>query len=106
MNDRAQRDELEAAERWCEVRIGELLGKAKAGPQPESSPAREVSDKDRWKFRLLAEHKGLVERLLIGEETGKPVTSRRRILARIERERNGSQAADVSGIAFASRRFP
>jgi hypothetical protein len=47
--------ELQAAERWCEIRIGELLGKGKPGPQKKSSPAGEDSElpprNDRYKLR-------------------------------------------------------
>ena len=47
---REHRTELQAAERWCEVRIGELLGPGKPGP-PESSPASEVGKEKHDAFR-------------------------------------------------------
>jgi hypothetical protein len=63
------RAEVQAAERWCEVRIGELLPppeeamySGKKGPSlaGEGSVPRE----DRHKFRLLAAHRALVEKLI------------------------------------------
>lgn len=57
------RKELEAAERWCELRIGELLGKGKRGQpgQRQKSNAIAIALEpprgDRGQFRLLAENK-------------------------------------------------
>jgi site-specific DNA-methyltransferase (adenine-specific) len=69
---REHKQELEAAQRWCEVRIGELLGpggeamrRGKADPSPagEGSIPRE----DRHRFRLLAAHRDFVaERIAAG----------------------------------------
>ncbi len=98
--------ELYAARIVAEVRIGELLGKGKPGPQPESSIAIEDSlpRGDRHQFRLLPSHRELVLRLL---EQG--IASRRRILALIQvetgrrrtrprwMERQGSAAAEGRG---------
>jgi hypothetical protein len=66
-----QRAEIAAATRWCEIRIGELLGKAepKAGPgRGKETVAREQpfsagSKYDHHKFRLLAERRFLFKRL-------------------------------------------
>lgn len=58
-----------AATRWCELRIGELLGKGEPHRPKKTSPAREVNGipkNDRHKFRLLAEHKKLVAKLIDG----------------------------------------
>lgn len=93
VNDRAQRFELEAAQRWCEVRIGELLGEGERGRPAKNTPVGAISgvaEKDRPKFRLLARHKAVVLRILEGKDGGKATASRRRILARIERQRNSA----------------
>lgn len=89
---REQRKEIAAATRWCEVRIGELLGKVRKGERTDRkpSPAREgcnatVGEKDRYKFRLLAEHKSLVAELIAGGQV-----SRGHLLAAIK-ERNGNR---------------
>jgi hypothetical protein len=52
------------------VRIGELLGKVEVRQRtdldPALSPASDSLDKDeRYKFRLMAEHRGIVERALV-----------------------------------------
>jgi hypothetical protein len=72
--------DAEAASRWCEIRIGELLGKAepKAGPGrgkkrlPASNGFDGGSKYDHHKFRLLAQHKSLVSnRMLKQVKTGR-----------------------------------
>jgi hypothetical protein len=59
------KQEVEIAARWCEVRIGELLGPAEqTHPGKKASHAREVLPKnDRHNFRLMAQNKKIVERL-------------------------------------------
>jgi N6-adenosine-specific RNA methylase IME4 len=83
---REQRVELDAALRWCELRIGELLGKGERrgpGRGKKESPAGDSfsgsSVDDRYKFRLLAQHKPLVVKLI---ESGQ--VSRAKILAAIK----------------------
>lgn len=76
------RRELEAAERWCEIRIGELLGKGERG-QPgqrkSNSIANEIESKDdKYQFRLLAEHKELISSLI-----NEGVTARRKLILAI-----------------------
>jgi hypothetical protein len=58
------KQEVEIAARWCEVRIGELLGPAEqTHPGKKASHAREVLPKnDRHNFRLMAQNKKIVER--------------------------------------------
>jgi hypothetical protein len=62
--------DAEAASRRCEIRIGELLGKAERGrPAKEMLPASNISNgqrQDHHKFRLLAQHKALVSKLIDG----------------------------------------
>lgn len=86
---REQRNEVNAAMRWCEIRIGELLGPGRPGPA-ESSLASEDSlpRGDRHKFRLLAENREVVEPLI---ESG--VVTRNRLLAAIKE--NNTPRADV-----------
>lgn len=84
------RRELEAAERWCEIRIGELLGTGEADmkrgkPNPslagEGCPPRG----DRHKFRLLAENKKLISSMI---EEG--ITARRKLLLAISSTKKAS----------------
>ena len=77
VHNREQRDELQAGQRWCELRIGELIGKGEegwptAGPgrghkKTNTSPASEVfiaiPKDDRHKFRLMAQNKKIVEKI-------------------------------------------
>jgi N6-adenosine-specific RNA methylase IME4 len=59
--------EVQAAARWAEVRIGELLGEGKPGPPPESSKLFEDLDKDeRHWFRKMARHVPIVEDCIAG----------------------------------------
>lgn len=78
VTNREQRDELQAAARWCELRIGALLGKGKPGPQTKSSHAREdsIAKNDRNRFRQLYEHRDIVEPLIL-----KGTVSRTKLLA-------------------------
>jgi hypothetical protein len=62
VTDRAHKDQLQAAECWCAIRIGELLGPGQVGANQhtEGSHKREGSDvdyHDRYRFRLLARYK-------------------------------------------------
>jgi hypothetical protein len=96
------KQECEAAERWCELRIGELLGPGKPGPQKKSPIA--IGDLpprgDRDQFRQLAKHKKVVAPLI---ESG--VTRRAKLLKKIKQvERaakrsppspNGDDAPDI-----------
>src|SRR5262249_58313860 len=72
LTDRASRVELQASERWCEVRIGELLGPGEStqGQRRDLSPTGDKLDgiprEDRHKFRLMAAHRPIVEEA-IGE---------------------------------------
>lgn len=84
-----QRSELQAAARWCELRIGELLGKGERGnpnlKRVPITPVGEISGigrEDRHKFRQLAEHKQLVAKLIAGGQV-----SRQQILAAIKETR-------------------
>lgn len=81
VTNREQRTELDAAARWCELRIGELLGKGERGRPDKNTPASvfNVAQDDRHKFRLLAEHKPLVSKLI---ESGS--VSRASLLAAIK----------------------
>lgn len=85
---------MSAARRWCEVRIGELLGPAEQGDRTDLSlaPAGVSLDRhERHEFRLMAkpEHRPIVE-----EATGEGEVSRARILERI-------QAAGLPALALA-----
>jgi N6-adenosine-specific RNA methylase IME4 len=61
------RFEVQAAARWAEVRIGELLGEGKPGPQPESSKLLEDLDHhERHWFRTMAKHVPIVEDCIAG----------------------------------------
>jgi hypothetical protein len=67
-----------AATRWCEVRIGELLGKAECTQgkrtdlSPESDKLNGSAKDDRYKFRRLAQHKDLVAKLIDGRPGSRP----------------------------------
>lgn len=104
---REQRQEIAAASRWCEIRIGELLGKA----EPKAGPGRgkkalvetngfECPRIDRHNFRLLAKHKNLVSKLINGGQV-----SRKHLLDAIkEVATNGKASVDeghrvVDGLA-------
>jgi len=79
---REQKQELKAASRWCEIRIGELLGNGEAAMKAgkrNPSLAGEGSKDDRHKFRLLAKHKNLVAKLIDGGQV-----SRQQLLAAIK----------------------
>ena len=83
--DKAQQCEVAAARRWCEVRIGELLGKVEEGQRtdldPALAPAGDSLDRhERYEFRLMAEHRAIVEAAIAAGEV-----SRARILERIQR---------------------
>lgn len=68
VTNRQQREELERAARWCELRLGELLGEPEPGRPKKTSPASEVflPPKDEcFKFRKLAAHRELVEPLIM-----------------------------------------
>jgi N6-adenosine-specific RNA methylase IME4 len=67
LGDREQRAQVEAARRWVEVRIGQLLGRVEIGQRTdlEPSPVGEGLDKhERHEFRKLAEHADVVERTI------------------------------------------
>jgi len=67
LGDREQRAQVEAARRWVEVRIGQLLGGTSQGQRVdlEHSVATESLNKDeRYDFRKLAEHADVVERTI------------------------------------------
>ena len=90
---RESRVELQAAERWCEVRIGELLGPAQptwpgkknASPTGEVFP---VARTDKHKFRLLAQHRDLTAKMI-----QRGILSRNRILAAIVAKLRNQKAA-------------
>lgn len=78
-----QKQEIQAAARWCEIRIGELLGKVPRGRPTKNDPTGSFSSTiphgDRVKFRSLAEHKKLATKLIDGGQV-----SRTQILAAIK----------------------
>jgi len=83
VTNRNQRDELQAASRWCEMRIGALLGKGEAHRPKKTSPASEVYDiakDDRHKFRQLYENRKIIEPLIL-----KGTVSRAKLLAAIKK---------------------
>lgn len=93
VKDRDQRFELDAATRVAEIRIGELVG-----PPPGSGSRSDLDTVSRFRFERRAdhaafwtmkEHKPLVLRML---QDG--VASRRRILAKIERDNSRVEVDD------------
>jgi hypothetical protein len=99
-------------ERWCEIRIRELLGPGeyKAGPgrgkqgSPASEPFRgngDVPREDRHKFRLMAEHKELIVPSLKQLEQ----VSRAKLLATLRSQAKGLSRSCSSARQF-SFRFP
>jgi hypothetical protein len=100
VTDRSQEEEVRAAARWCELRLGELLGVTSQGGRTDlqPSPASESLDKDEaYKFRLMAANREIVEaRINHGQ------TSRAAILAEIRRDKangNGKKPLDVEAVA-------
>ena len=83
LKQKSQRVEVEAAERWCEARIGELLGDPEeamlAGKRDPSSALEGLTADERYWFRLMAAHPDIVAAAI--EESQ---TSRAAILARIK----------------------
>jgi hypothetical protein len=59
--------------RWCEVRIGELLGPTTAEPGPGRGKPSRMNDglvrNERHAFRLLAAHQDLVARFIAKDAT-------------------------------------
>jgi hypothetical protein len=72
--------------RRLEVRIGQLLGPAKPGPQPESSVAtedRDLSRHERHEFRQMAANPEAVEDIIATSTDDEP-PSRRKVMAAIK----------------------
>jgi hypothetical protein len=77
------RARVKAAMRRLEVRIGQLLGPAKPGPQSESSLASEdLSANERMAFRAMAANPDVVEDV-IAQSTDENPASRRQVTAAI-----------------------
>jgi site-specific DNA-methyltransferase (adenine-specific) len=90
ITDREKRLEVQAAERWCEVRIGELLGPTKQGGNGVSLASETLPSKDdRYRFRLMAEHRDMVADLIDAGHV-----TRAKILDVIETKKRGDKAAD------------
>jgi hypothetical protein len=89
---REHKPELAAAERWSELRIGEVLGPGKVGrptkDDEEATLVSVISRDDRARFRLMAKHMKLVVKLLTNG-----VVSRNKILAAINAKSRGEKAA-------------
>jgi DNA methylase len=94
--DKGQRNEVRIAARWCEVRIGELLGPPEqTWPGKNASLAGEVLDhNERHKFRLLATNQHVVV-----ESIAQGRTSRTEILRDIRRAHHADSGstAEISG---------
>lgn len=97
---REHKHELQAAERWCEQRIGILLGPGEttqAGPgRGKPSPSGEgfeVGEKDRYKFRQMAWPES-IRPFVVKLITKNGVVSRNKILAAIDAKKRGTKAAD------------
>lgn len=102
------RARVAASMRRGEIRIGELLGPAKPGPQPESSFASEdsITANQRHEFRQMAQNPDLVEDA-IAESTDEQPASRRKVTKRINevsrarmdraRKAMGGELCDVCG---------
>jgi N6-adenosine-specific RNA methylase IME4 len=96
VTNREQRDELNTAIRWCEIRIGELLGPATEGRPAKTLPAGNVFDMpriDRHKFRQLAENRDVVVPLL---ESG--VVARNRLLAAIKEHAQPEPSVELCNV--------
>lgn len=88
--DRDARRALEAESRLAEVLIGELLGPAEMGPAGGSFQlGKTLAPADRNRFRLLAEHRPLVEQLL-----ARGVTKRKALLDAIREAERLDAPAD------------
>jgi N6-adenosine-specific RNA methylase IME4 len=96
---REQKNEIAAAARWCEIRIGELLGPAEAVAGPGrgkkallmSNALSAGQRQDHHKFRLLAENKPLVSRLIADGQV-----SRNHILQAIKENKAASKPKALS----------
>lgn len=105
------RPEAMAAERWIELRIGELLGPAEMGrptTQDESLPYRKLFSRpaDLHEFRRLAAHRERVEELI-----GRGVVARPKILVALKTTDNagvpldGIEHGDLSALVATGKRF-
>lgn len=96
VKDRAQRDELDAASRVAEMRLVELVGPppGHGGRPPKSGtvPHFHIGHKDHARFWTMLTHRPTVLELL-----RQGVRSRRRILAKIERDER-ERPSNVEGI--------
>jgi hypothetical protein len=96
---REHKDECQEAERWCELRIGELLGKGERGrpsrQSQENSVATElkISKDDRHEFRLLAQHKRDVAKWIEGG-----CRSRAGLLAKISGKTRAAEERTPQGV--------
>lgn len=83
VKDKGRQDEVRAACRWCELRIGELLGPPERGGDRRSedfkSSAVDLNANERVWFRSMAENREVVQQCI---EDGK--TSRSAILSEIK----------------------
>jgi hypothetical protein len=114
VRDQRRQDEVAAACRHCEVKIGELLGPTSQGERSDLNPGLSLANEsltpnERSQFRALAENAEIVERCI---DTG--LTSRSGILSAIKAiQSNGNgfeHGFDVAGktsraIAFLERLF-
>ena len=86
--------EIEAAERWCEVRIGELLPPPVVGSHHSvATEGAELSADERYEFRLMAGHRGIVaSAIALGR------TSRASILAMIVEMLSSGKALELGSL--------
>lgn len=71
VRDRQQRNEAQAAQRWCEARIGELLGPALVGSHSSALEGGGLSGDERYWFRRLADHLDIVEAAIADGRTSR-----------------------------------
>lgn len=93
---REHKTELNSGERWCEVRIGELLGPGSGKGKynrGDKSLASYLPPMDRFRFRLMA-----ANRQLVGKMIAKGFVSRAQILAAIHAKTNGNGRMIETGI--------
>jgi DNA methylase len=89
--------ELEKAQRILEVRIGELLGPGKSGPQ-SSHASEDLNKDDKYRFRLLVPVKNKILDYLRNAETAKEC-SRAKLLRLVRiNEESQKRTIDVQGI--------
>jgi len=100
VTDRQHRDQLQAAECWAAIRIGELLGPDSQGQDGRgrftvslNSETADVSKDDRYKFRLLAHYRDELARMV---EAEMPTVSRLLRAAGDLRHRDESAEEEVA----------